>query len=1649
MRSFFSKRIGIIILTIIILTATLVVLSSCNLFGNSQEEEKDLKVELYSVSQSSDFAVDNEKKTVDFAVSVTSEKFSLSRISFRNNSEIVFKAYSDKELTKEIEKEITLSEGENVFYIQAWHKDAPSEKVTYTVTVTKPVTHVHAFGQWTVVTEATCTENGLQERVCECGEKESEVVEAKGHTFGEWTTTVEPTCADGERQRVCSDCGYVEKEVIEAVSEHTFGEWTVETSATCTEAGRETRVCGVCGEEEFRSIDALGHDYDEGQVTTEATCTEDGVKTFTCQREGCGHSYTEVVPAKGHTFGEWTTTVEPTCVEGEKQRVCSDCGYVETKVIEAVSEHTFGVWVTNIEPTCADGEKERICSVCGRVETEVIPAIGEHTYGEWIVVTAASCEEKGQEKRTCEVCGEEETRTTLPLGHDYDEGVVTKYATCTEDGRKTYTCLRDGCEYSYDVVIPAKGHSFGEWITTKEPTCADGEKQRVCTVCHHIESTSIPATEEHNFVNGVCTVCGTEFYGFADKVSDDFVSERVTAEEWEKAFDRILYVKAKEANYSLDWIANNAVIYLDFSYRFDHGKIIMGLSGSNQYYDITQTSIDVSILSFVNENGAMQESNPLYFIYTIKESVSYSDLTYDETMRGYVVYENDVPMIFKFKNGALAYCSVMEGQSGYKLYVYGYGVTEVTPIEPEEPTNPPEETVTFGSFELLYKDNAYIITGYNGYASTVIVPSSYNGYPIETIAFNAFWGGYNIKEIIVSDGIKVIEDEAFRTCDKLYRIYLPASLTEVGKNAFQNLHRLVQIKNQSDVMVTSFAQECEIISDGEFQSIVTTDENGVVIFEYDGVRYLLGYDENSAELDLTGYDIDKVFSYAFASYSSNYDEFSIILPEGLTSIGKYAFQYSYLSEIVLPSSLTEISDGAFSYTYLVSIDLPTSVTSIGEKAFYNAYDLTEVTGGEGLIYIGKDAFAETPLYNNASGAVYIGSVLYSYKGETETLTVKEGTLSIADHALSGNVSLRNLEIPEGVVYIGESAFADCRNLVRATLPASLNGTGADAFDGCYKLVQIKNLSAVSVTSPASRSEIISSGDFTSEFYVDEKGVELFRYEDVLYMVGYRGTEGTLDLTGYGIKEVFDYACSDRSFYGIIFPDGVERIGSQAFQWAGNIYIPLSVVEFGDGYSFDFMGDLLIIRYAGTRAQWTNIVNSNQLFAGYKYYFEGEEYEEEQIIVGDEVTEAGWNEAAARLSGKPQELNFTVKTEMIEGDLSHYEELLGEELVMYSALKADNGRIISTDNTEAFWPDGYSYDEYIPEKGVWKECYFNGSEWSSVYETPAEEYTLSDMASGMFAVLEYSAFTYDPTTGSYNIEYSDETIVSKITVVIKDGYIYYINVYGFNGEQKTEFRCFYSDYGTTVVAKQDVKNTDGLPTAEDDNFVYTEVEGGWEVTSYKMPSVQSESDTFRVVIPSSFQGKPVIGVSADMFDYNLDTIDKINEVVFPESIVYVSDTNYVINSVKETAWYKNLPNGPVYIGKVLFSYKDDGNGVTSLIIKDGTLSILEKAFKDITTLESVVIADSVKIIGDDAFRGCFNLTSVTLPSALTRIGTSAFAYCGRLTEISIPETVEFVGSYAFFGCVALDTIDFGGTAERWSGINFLEGVYGKQIFYNVI
>ena len=66
------------------------------------------------------------------------------------------------------------------------NEDTPDNttKDDATDSTTKPDTesHVHSFGEWVTTKEATCTEEGEQQRVCACGAKEEKTIFPTGHT---------------------------------------------------------------------------------------------------------------------------------------------------------------------------------------------------------------------------------------------------------------------------------------------------------------------------------------------------------------------------------------------------------------------------------------------------------------------------------------------------------------------------------------------------------------------------------------------------------------------------------------------------------------------------------------------------------------------------------------------------------------------------------------------------------------------------------------------------------------------------------------------------------------------------------------------------------------------------------------------------------------------------------------------------------------------------------------------------------------------------------------------------------------------------------------------------------------------------------------------------------------------------------------------------------------------------------------------------------------------------------------------------------------------------------------------------------------------------------------------------------------------------
>ena len=156
-------------------------------------------------------------------------------------------------------------------------------------------------------------------------------------------------------------------------------------------------------------IPATGHSYDAGVQTKAPTCEEDGELLFTCQNDGCGHTYTEAIPAIGHAYDAGVETTAPTCeTDGVKTFTCqNDASHTYTEAIKAIG-HDYDQGVVTTPAACeTDGVKTFTCqNDASHTYTEAIPATG-HT-GEWIVTRPPTTEEPGEKCRVCETCGKTE-----------------------------------------------------------------------------------------------------------------------------------------------------------------------------------------------------------------------------------------------------------------------------------------------------------------------------------------------------------------------------------------------------------------------------------------------------------------------------------------------------------------------------------------------------------------------------------------------------------------------------------------------------------------------------------------------------------------------------------------------------------------------------------------------------------------------------------------------------------------------------------------------------------------------------------------------------------------------------------------------------------------------------------------------------------------------------------------------------------------------------------------------------------------------------------------------------------------------------------------------------------------------------------------
>ena len=165
------------------------------------------------------------------------------------------------------------------------------------------------------------------------------------------------------------------------------------------------------------------------------------------------------------------------------------------------TSHTYGSAVITKQPTCtSEGTKTKTCTQCGATVTETIAKLS-HSYTATVV--APTCSTNGYTLHKCSVCGTSyKDSTTKAIGHSYGNSVVTKQPTCTSEGTKTKTCTK--CNARVTETIPKTSHKYADTVVA--PTCtADGYTLHKCSVCGTSYKDSITKATGHSYGNSVVT----------------------------------------------------------------------------------------------------------------------------------------------------------------------------------------------------------------------------------------------------------------------------------------------------------------------------------------------------------------------------------------------------------------------------------------------------------------------------------------------------------------------------------------------------------------------------------------------------------------------------------------------------------------------------------------------------------------------------------------------------------------------------------------------------------------------------------------------------------------------------------------------------------------------------------------------------------------------------------------------------------------------------------------------------------------------------------------------------------------------------------------------------------------------------------------
>ena len=449
----------------------------------------------------------------------------------------------------------------------------------------------------------------------------------------------------------------------------------------------------------------------------------------------------------------------------------------------------------------------------------------------------------------------------------------------------------------------------------------------------------------------------------------------------------------------------------------------------------------------------------------------------------------------------------------------------------------------------------------------------------------------SLESIEIPDGVTKVNTAAFFDCKKLASVSFPETLTVLEEAAFALCSGLTELdlsETKLEVFDESVCVSCTGLTSVSFPETLKTigyqsfyectalsELNIPASVEYIGgfalnaTAWYASLTEdysvvgdgilikcNAQNPDLSGKGIKSIGSSAFWNSKNGYkysaDMTSIVIPEGVSFIGDYAFCGSALASITFPVSLTEIGNYAFESVFsegetVIDFTALSNLTPVGEGAFSNCAAIKKIELPSSVEYVGKYAFLKTGAMDSfieSARATNASSDDFWISGDGVLLLcmVKDGQSSI--------------KVPDGVKIIGGGAFAGWDQTV---IYETNDGITDPYWYNAWNMDRVKK-----VTLPDTV-HTICGGAFVSATYLEDVNIpeKVSAIGDSAFMY----CTNLHDITiGSGVKEIGKRAFSYSGLYSIVLElSKVEKIGAEAFYGCKNLVwvtFPVGVSDMG-------------------------------------------------------------------------------------------------------------------------------------------------------------------------------------------------------------------------------------------------------------------------------------------------------------------------------------------------------------------------------------------------------------------------------------------------------------------------------------------------------